>query len=81
VKSIDLSLSAATLEELLDLATQDNLIVKRLDGREFVLAEVDDFATEVALVRNNDQLMNLLAERSKETGRHSVADVKSHLGI
>ena len=81
MKSIDLSISPATLTELLDLASQENLILKTPDGREFVLAEVDDLADEIALIRKNDELMDLLAERSKEPGKYSLAEVKSRLGI
>ena len=81
MKSIDLSISPATLTELSDLASQENLILKTPDGREFVLAEVDDLADEVALIRKNDELMDLLSERSKEPGKYSLAEVKSRLGI
>jgi len=44
------------------------------------VAEVDDFANEVALVSQNADLMDLLAARSKEPGKYSLADAKARLG-
>jgi hypothetical protein len=57
---------APALAELLDLASEDTLILKTAEGREFVLAEVDDLDTEIAQIRQNEELMALIsiAERS-----------------
>lgn len=81
MKTISLSEKPYTLEYALILASQDNIILETSDGRMFVLAEVDDFAEEVALVRQNDELMTFLAERSKETERISQSQVKMMLGL
>jgi hypothetical protein len=79
MKAIDLSTAAPTLAEVLELAGQENLILKTPEGKEFVLAEIDDFAQEVALVRQNDALMQLLAERSKEPGKYTLGQVRARL--
>jgi len=81
MKTISLSEKSYTLEHTLTLASQDNIILETLDGRMFILAEVDDFAQEVALVRQNDELMAFLAERSKETERIPQSQVKVMLGL
>ena len=47
MKTIDLAGEAPNLQELLRLATEGNLILRTVDGKEFLLAEVDDFAHEV----------------------------------
>ena len=49
------------------------------NGKEFVPAETDDFAEEVALVRQNEALMQLLAERSKEPGKYTLSQVRERL--
>ncbi len=81
MKTIALSEKPYTLEDALILAGQDNLVLETSDGRVFILAEVDDFAEEVALVRQNDELMAFLAERSKETERIPQAQVKAVPGL
>jgi hypothetical protein len=81
MKAIDLGTASPTLAEILQLAGEDNVILKTPDGREFVLAEVDDFAQEVALVRQHEELMRLLAQRSKETKKHTLAEVKKQLKV
>jgi len=81
MRTLALSEKAYTLEHTLTLASQDNLLLETSDGRKFILAEVDDFAEEVALVRQNDELMAFLAERSKETARIPQSQVKVMLGL
>jgi len=44
-------------------------------------ARIDDFVQKVALVRQNDELMAFLAERSKETERIPQSQVKVMLGL
>lgn len=81
MKSIDLSASSPTLADLLHLAGEENVILRTADGREFVLAEIDDFEAEVAATRQNEELMQLLVERGKEKGTYSLQEVKERLGI
>jgi hypothetical protein len=65
LKTVELTAIAPPLAELLDLAGEDNIVLRTPEGREFVLAEVDDFDTEIALVRENKELMALLEDRSR----------------
>ena len=46
-----------------------------------MLAEVDDFDTEIALVRQNEELMALLAERSREKKTYTLQQVREQLGL
>jgi len=73
--------STSTLAELLDLAGEENVILKTPEGREFILAEVDDFAAEVESVRQNRELMELLEERSREEKTYSLSEVEKKLGL
>jgi hypothetical protein len=81
MKTIDLATSKPTLAQILDYAGEDNVILQTTDGRHFVLVEIDDFAEEVAKVRANEKLMQLLEERSKEKTGISLAEAREQLKI
>jgi len=81
LKIVELTTIAPALAELLELAGEDTLILKTSEGREFVLAEVDDFDTEIDLVRQNEELMALLAERSREKKTYTLQQVREQLGL
>jgi len=81
MKTIQIGPAAPNLQDLLKLADDDNLILKTNDGREYVLAEVDDFDREIALVRQNNELTELLNERSREKNISSLPQARRKLGI
>ena len=69
------------LQELLHLAREENLILRTIDGKEFLLAEVDDFEQEVALVREQQDLMALLEQRSKPNQTYTLDQVREILDL
>jgi hypothetical protein len=79
MKAIDLSTNSPALPEILHLASEENVILTTADGRQFVVAEIDDFAEEVRLTRQNEALMRLLDDRSKETTTLSLKEVRERL--
>jgi hypothetical protein len=81
MRTIDLGSASPSLPELLQLASEDNVILRTAGGQEFVLAEVDDLSQEVALIRNQPELMALLAERSHAAETYSLDQVRSKLGL
>jgi hypothetical protein len=87
MKTIDLSIKHISIEEVLDLAQDTQLLVRTPAGKIFVVAEVDpdeddhDFAQEIAFTRQNKALMTLLRERSQEPGRYTLAQVREKLGL
>jgi energy-converting hydrogenase A subunit M len=72
MKTVDLTTQLATLEEVLSLADQENVVLRTKEGREYVVAELDDFDRELELVRQNEELMELLARRSKDEPTFSL---------
>ena len=70
-----------TLIELLRQALQEGLILRDLEGREFIVAEIDDFDREIELTRQNKQLMQVLDERAAQTNTVKLAKVKEQLGL
>jgi hypothetical protein len=82
MKTIELlSETAPSLEELLELAEQESVLLKTLDGREFILSEVDDLSQEIEQIRNNPELMEFLAQRSQEKEKFSLDQAKQKLGL
>jgi hypothetical protein len=75
--------NVTTFSELLDLAEDETVLVTTPDGREFIVAEIDDFDEEIEAASQSRELMELLAERSKEKakGGSSLAEVKKRLGL
>jgi hypothetical protein len=87
MKTIDLTIEQASIEDIFHLAEQQNLFVRTPNGKVFIVAEVeaedekDDFSHEIALTRQNAALRELLAERSKEPGSYTLDQVRQKLGL
>ncbi len=81
MKTIELSDSLPNLKEVLELAGKENIILRTLDGREFVLAEVDDFNKEIELIRQNQELLKLLDQRSEERKTFTLNQVRKQLNL
>ena len=82
MKTIDAA-KVMTFSELLDLAEDETVLVTTSDGREFIVAEIDDFDEEIEAASQSRELITLLEERSKEKARggYSLEDVKKRLGL
>jgi hypothetical protein len=81
MKTVTISPRSRSIRELLAQASQDNLILRAPDGREFILAEIDDFNREIELTRQNKALMKLLDARSKPKTRVPLAEARMQLGL
>jgi hypothetical protein len=81
MKTIELAHSNLTIIELIELAEQDTLIIRKPDGAEFVLSAVDDFSAEVEALSQNQEFMDFLAQRSRSTKRVSLEEARKRLGI
>jgi len=81
MKTIEIEQAAITLSELLRLASEDNVVLRAADGKEFLLAQMDDFPQEVALVREQPELMAFLQEPSRSSQRLSMSEVRAKLGL
>jgi hypothetical protein len=81
MRTFNVTSTFPALVKVLDAAMEENVILLTSDGRRFVVAEIDDFAEEIAKVRANKELMQLLDERSKETEGFTLSEVREQLGI
>ena len=77
MKAIELPGSHATVEQFLELASQENILIRR-NGEEFILAMVDDFEAEVESLRHNDELIASLDARADEP-TISIEEAKKRL--
>lgn len=80
MRTIAVSKRAKGINALLNQAWRQNLIIRSPDGREFVLAEVDDCNREIELMRKNKQLMAFLDLRARQTETVPLDVVKAQLG-
>jgi hypothetical protein len=65
MKTVKLSSPPITVEQLLEWASLENVIIQR-NGEKFVVAMVDDFEAEVESLRHNDEFIAFLDARAKE---------------
>jgi hypothetical protein len=85
--TIDLATGDTSVDDILSLAEQQTIMLRTAAGKVFFVAEVDahesedDIAEELAFIRHNTALRELLAERSKEPGVYSLEEVRQKLGL
>ena len=81
MKTIKVTENSLNLEAILNLASKENILLETPEGREFVLAEIDNFDREVELTRQNQELMNFLDERSREQKTVTLNQVRQQFGL
>lgn len=65
MKTIEISNNLVAVEQLLEWASQENVIVRR-DGEEYIVAIIDRFEAEVENLRHSDEFIAFLDARLKE---------------
>jgi hypothetical protein len=81
MRIIELNGSQMLLDELLEIARQEPIILQKTDKEQFILSLVDEFALEVELLRNNKEFMAYLDELSLEEATIPLEDVEKELGL
>ena len=81
MKTIPVSKRSRGINVLLKRARRENVILRSADGKEFLLAGLDDFDREIELTRGNKALMRLLDARARQPQALSLGTVKAQLGI
>jgi hypothetical protein len=80
VKTIDLPQASPDVASLLEQASDEDLILRLGDGREYLVVAIDDFDDEIARTRRNPKLMALLEARARQTATIPLDEVKKRLG-
>jgi hypothetical protein len=81
MKVIELEHAGPTLEEVIGLAKDGLVVLRKPDGSVFALSQVDDFDVEVQLLKQNPEFMVFLRERSQEKAMISLEDLRKELGL
>ena len=81
MKIIELGHIHPTLDEVIDLAEEELLVLRKPDGSVFALSLVDDFDVEVELLKNNPEFMDFLKQLSQEKATISLQDLREELAL
>ncbi|MBM4049238.1 MAG: hypothetical protein FJ279_29410 [Planctomycetes bacterium] len=81
MKTLKVRPRARSVKALLKRAQRGGLILRSPEGREFILAEIDDLNREIELTRRNKRLIRLLDERAAQEKTVGLAEVKAQLGL
>ena len=79
MKVIELDQSHASLEEVVDQAQDELVVLRKANGSVFALSHVDEFAVEVELLKHNAEFMALLRQFSQEPATISLEDLRQEL--
>jgi hypothetical protein len=77
--TVDLRRERLTLEEVLQTARSQSVLIVTPEGDEYVLEIADDFDKEVAQLGNSEKFMQFLEERRKEPGRIPFEEIEKRL--
>ena len=69
MKTIELEKEPLDLQAVIELAHQEPVLLVTADGKEFCVAEADDFEREVEGLRRSQAFQRFLDERSASTRR------------
>jgi hypothetical protein len=78
---IELSETHPTLDEVIGLAKDGVVVLRKPDGSAFALAQLDDFEVEVELLRNNPDFLGFLRRLSREDASISLDDLRKELAL
>jgi hypothetical protein len=79
MKTIDLTQEQPTIDELLQLAADDSVLIRNQKGAEFILEAADACDREVAELSGSERFMSFLARRSKEPGGTTLEEVEQRV--
>lgn len=76
---IELDETRPTLDEVIRLAKEGVVVLRKPDGSAFALAPLDDFEVEVELLRENLDFMDFLKRLSAEEASIPIDDLRREL--
>ncbi len=81
MKIIELEKEQFTLDEVITLAKNEALVLRKPDGQMFALAPINDFEVEVELLKNNTEFMAFLKQLSQEKATISLKSLREKLKL
>ena len=81
MKVIELRNGHLSVDELIGLAEDELIVLRKSDGSVFALSHVDDFEVEVELLKNNPEFIALMKQLSQEKAAISLQELRKQLGL
>ena len=78
---IELAETHPTLDEVIGLARDGVVVLRKPDGSAFAVAQLDDFEVEVELLRNNPDFLSFLRQLSREEASIPLEDLRKELTV
>ena len=79
MKTIDLEKEKLDLAAVIKIARREPVLLVTPDGKEFCVAEADDFEKEVEALRGSQAFQKFLDERSASTNRIPLEDIEAEI--
>lgn len=79
MKTVNLEEGKFDLEAIINLARKEPVVLLAADGKEFFLAEADDFEREVEALRKSQAFQRLLDERSQSVHRIPLEEIEAEI--
>ncbi len=79
MKTLNLKEESLNLEELINLARREPVLILASDGQEFFVSQADDFEREVEELRQSHAFQRFLDERSACTRRIPLEEVEEEI--
>jgi mRNA-degrading endonuclease RelE of RelBE toxin-antitoxin system len=79
MKTIDLEKEKMDLAEVIKIARREPVLLVTPDGKEFCIAEADDFEKEVEALRGSRAFQRFLDERSASARRIPLEDIEAEI--
>jgi hypothetical protein len=79
MRTIDLESEHPDLDAIIKLAREEPVLLVTPDGKEFCIAEADDFEREVEALRGSRAFQRFLDERSACATRFSLAQIEAEI--
>jgi hypothetical protein len=79
MKTVNLEKEKLNLEEVINLARKEPVLVLTSDGKEFFISEADNFEREVETLRGSQAFQRFLDERSACTKRIPLEEIEKDI--
>ncbi len=77
MKAISMEQEGLDLPSVIALARQEPVLLLTADGKEFLIAEADDFEREAETLRGSQAFQRFLDERSRSTRRVPLEEIEA----
>ena len=81
MKVIDVERAAPSLEEVMNLADSDLVVLRQTNGKVFAVSQVDEFDWEVELLKSNPEFMAFMEKLSQEKATISSRQLREELRL